>query len=159
MSHWTFREMPQAKYTQLHFKRQQQKYHSLICAEIPLTLVTWAIPVDLFPLPCGFKLHPFIGKCLRGFASRQSCHDCISPHPRVLPYGKKNFNLQLMLYSTFSIWGCRERRLDLCISVQLGPTTPSQSFKEKESCPFSTDKSHSYHQDLGSNVLNKRSSL
>lgn len=61
------------------------------------------------------------------------------PSPKGSYLCKKSFNLQLMLYSTFSIWGCRERRLNLCISMQPGPTTPAQSFREKESCLFSTE--------------------
>lgn len=61
------------------------------------------------------------------------------PSPKGSYLCKKSFNLQLMLYSTFSIWGCRERRLNLCISMQPGPTTPAQSFREKESCLFATE--------------------
>lgn len=62
------------------------------------------------------------------------------PPPKGSSLWKKSLNWQLMLYSTLSIWDCRERRLNLCISMQPGPTTPAQSFREKESCPFSTDR-------------------
>ena len=70
----------------------------------------------------------------------QDSADVTAPN---LPQGffpmEESFNLQLVLYSTFSIRGCREKKCYICASLcNQDQLHLAQSCREKEACPSTT---------------------